>query len=108
MTERTMAGLLHCQRLEEDRRAAQGYFVCALTWRPLPPLERLRARLGPWAEPGGTIESRYLYRPEVALREPPASGAARHGPPPPIVAADGQASAPTRPRWRVLPHSAAH
>jgi hypothetical protein len=68
----TQAELLRAQRGEEDRRAAVGYFLSHTAWRPLPPLERLRAwlRHGLTADLGGTIESRYLYRPEVAVRRP--------------------------------------
>lgn len=67
----TRAELLRAQRLAEERRAAVGYFICHEWWRPLSLLERLQVRLrfGLSAELGGTVESGYLYRPEVVLRD---------------------------------------
>ena len=65
-----LADLLTAQRRDEERHAADGYYIVGRAWLPLPVAHRLVVRLrhGLRVELGGTITSVYLYRPDVTWR----------------------------------------
>ncbi|MGH2467255.1 MAG: hypothetical protein ACRDGL_05955, partial [Candidatus Limnocylindrales bacterium] len=95
----TRAELLHSQRLAEERRAAAGYFICRERWRPFSLLERLQVRLrfGVGVELGGTLESDYLYRPDVALRDTAGMPRPATGPDAPRATTSGPTAGPVPP-----------